>query len=114
MGMHALTPSHPGRTFSIEERKPLSLVPLLTFLIWVSCVAISLAGIFFSYQRPIPASPAVPPIQAELVQGELARIPIQDPVSRKSVALLPAPPQVNPIAMPQTPPRVNVLQPDPS
>jgi len=50
----------------------LSTGPVVVLVLWTVCLAVGLAGLVCSYGRPAAPTPEPPPVQAELIQVELA------------------------------------------
>jgi TonB family protein len=81
-----------------RQLEDVSLVSVMTLVLWLSCVAVGIAGLWLRYPRPQPEIKPPPPVVAQVMHVELA-----DDAS-------PAPPDIGPS---QTPPEESGAQPPP-
>jgi protein TonB len=94
----------------IKYREP-SFAAILTFVLWVGCVAIGIVGLLTPYSRPEPSASKQAPVQAQILQVELTTDPLPPP---DIAPLQPAapPPLKEPILQPQAaPPMIAVAEP---
>jgi TonB family protein len=81
-----------------HEMEEVSLVSAATLVVWISCMAVGIAGLWLRYPRPQPEGKAPPPVVAQVMHVQLT-----DEAS-------PAAPDIGPQ---QTPPEESGAQPPP-
>lgn len=85
---------------------------LLTFVLWIFCVAVGVVGFVIPYQRPKMPVAAPPPIQAELIKVELTETELPPEIVPQP-ATVPQPSAIKPLEIPQAPPMIAVAEPSP-
>jgi TonB family protein len=99
---------------ALRPREEAGLVPMLTFVIWVGCVFIGVAGFVLPYLRPQPPVKTPPPVIAELLNVELTSDPLPPANPAPPPPNLQQPPPVTqPQAMPPLPQMMSVAAPSP-
>jgi TonB family protein len=99
---------------ALRPHEEAGLVPVLTFVIWVGCVFIGIAGFVLPYLRPQPLFKTPPPVIAELLNVELTSDPL--PPAHPAPPppnLLRPPPVAPPQAIPPLPQMMSVAAPSP-
>ena len=104
-----------GQTTAPAVRE-LSLVPVVTFVTWLGCVAIGGLGLVLPYARAqwLEQKRDLPPVVAQLLNVELASDPLPPVASASALPNLTEPPPLAPpVAVPQ-PPALMVAEPSPA
>jgi len=89
-----------------------ALGAVLTLVIWMGCLAVGVLGLWISYARPRPVATPLPPVQARMVNVEIASVPLSPPEVAPSLPT-PAMPSAapSPVWIPEAPPLVAVAAP---
>lgn len=90
-----------------------SLLALSTLVLWLLCFAVGAIGLAMSYAHPHPPAPALPPVQAEILNVELTNDPLPPPDAAPPPQNLPPPPPLpdTPTPPPQAPALTAVAEP---
>lgn len=94
----------------------ISLVAVLTAVLWLGCLLVGGLGISLPYQRPAPAPLTVPPVRAQIIKADLINPPAMTPQPAPSLPLaLAPPPPMSALAAPAAaPPLLAIAQPSPT
>jgi protein TonB len=88
---------------------------VVTMVVWMCCAAIGAFGLTTAYPAPTVRSPNVPPVQAEILQVQLAPrdhdLPAPQPLPASPPTL--TPPTLQPIALPPQTSLATVAEPTP-
>lgn len=103
----------PARLFGGVSSAEARFTPVITLVLWVSCVLIGALGFAMPYARPVvaPAPPA--PLQVEMLNVELTSEPLPELPSSATRALAPPLP-AEAVAQPPLPPALAVALPSPA
>lgn len=88
------------------------IVPIVTLVIWSTCLLIGIAGSVFSYVRPLPPAKEPPPLIAQVLNVELMAAdtrPAPEPPPQNAME----PPPLVPPTLPAPPPPIAVAAPSP-
>jgi protein TonB len=91
-----------------------SLISVVTLVIWMACMSVALLGHAMPYERPRPPKEGPPPIEAELIQVELTSEPFEDLAPSPPPLVLPPPLDESLLAPAEAPPMATVLEPLPT
>jgi protein TonB len=91
-----------------------AVVPVLTLILWLGCLAVGIAGVLVPYARPLPPKPAPPPIVAKLLNVELTTDPLPPVSQPPKLPDLMQPPPVAPPPVVPPPPSMAVAAPSPN
>lgn len=98
------------------EASAYALTAIITLVLWLVCLSVGALGFAFPYARPQPlAKQGPPPVQAELLQVELANDPLPPPDAVAPPAAPSQPPPLpDPASTPPLPVLIAVAEPSPA
>lgn len=95
-------------------RDDASALSVMTLALWLTWLTVGMVGLSLAYSRPHEKADEAPPVEAELIQVELAVTPdTPPPTPPKPRDLSQPPPLQDPLIAPQTPPMISVAAPSP-
>jgi len=92
-----------------SPREELPLIAVATMALWLLCLAIGITGLILHYPRPLAPTAQLPPVQAQLVNVQIADAPdeapspqpdAKPPPDAASITDAPTSPQLIPVAAP--------------
>lgn len=103
--------AHRGGAFRNSEE--LHLLPIVTLVLWLVCLAVGGMGLSLRYPRPHPPAKEPEPVQAEIVNVELTSAQPPPDAAPPPLDLTQPPPPPDAVVTPQSPPLVAVSAPNP-
>lgn len=95
-------------------REAISWWTVLTLVLWTGCLTIGLLGLALPYSRPHPAARQPEPVQAQVLNVELASDLAPPPETPPPPQISQPPPLADPIIPPAAPAMIAVAQPSPA
>jgi TonB family protein len=106
-------PQPEGIVSASKQRGGNPLLQVFTFVLWIGCLAVGTLGFALPYARPAAPAPEPEPITAEFLNIELSNDPLPPEIAPAS-AVMPAPPLLEAIALPETAQPILVAEPSPA
>src|SRR5271170_4486012 len=107
----------PLRRAVLRDDENPQFLPITTFVLWVVCFVVGVAGLVLPYPRPQALVPAPPPVQAQIVNVEVPKAPpppsVEMPPPEIGTPDLSSPPAPQNISIPQAP-AIAVAAPSPA
>lgn len=103
-----------GQLERISERRTPEFLSVCTLVLWLVCSAVGATGLALPYPRPQPPVQEPEPIQAEVLNVEIAAEPLLLPDPEPPQNLSQPPLMIEPVKAAHAPPMIAVAEPSPA